>query len=118
YGPLLLDPEKVYNVQARLAELAGFKNPGEFWNQPPKDEQGQPVQPQPSPPPELQKAQMQIQADQQKAQAQGQITLQTKQAELEVQAQNDARDAEREERRFLMEQQLERERIAAEERKH
>jgi hypothetical protein len=119
YGQMLLDPEKVFNVQARLAELAGFKNPEEFWNKPPKDPQtGKAAQPQPSPPPELQKAQMQIQADMQKAQAEGQISIQTKQAELELQAANDARDAEREERRFLMEQQLERERIAAEERKH
>lgn len=30
----LLDPKKVYNVQARLAENAGFKNANEFWVDP------------------------------------------------------------------------------------
>jgi hypothetical protein len=112
-GPLLLDPDKIYNVQARLAELAGFKNPGEFWNNP----QGKQIPP-PGPPPQVMLEQMKGQTLMQIEQARGQQDMQKKQAELQLQATNDQRDAEREERRFLMQQDLEREKIAAEERKH
>jgi hypothetical protein len=119
FGPMLIDAEKIYNVQARLAELAGFKNPGDFWNAPPKDPQtGKVAQPQSGPPPELLKEQMKGQVTLQVEQARNEADLQKKRADLEVQAANDARDAEREERRFLMEQQLEQARIEAEERKH
>lgn len=117
-GSLLVDAEKVYNLQARMIELAGFKNPGEFINQPPKNPDGSVVQPQPGPNPELQKEELKGQITLQVESQRNQMTLQGKQAELEVQAQNDARDAEREERRFLMEQELERQRIQADERKH
>jgi hypothetical protein len=118
FGQVLIDAEKIYNVQARKAELAGFKNPNEFWNAPKKNPDGSIVMPPPQPPVELQMKQMDMQADAQKEQFKGQITIQSKRAELELQAQNDARDAEREERRFLMEQELERQRIAADDAKH
>lgn len=34
FGKQLMDAQKFYNVQARLAENAGFKNPQEFWVDP------------------------------------------------------------------------------------
>ncbi|HTH11897.1 MAG TPA: hypothetical protein VMA55_20185 [Acidovorax sp.] len=33
-GGKLVTPKNIYNAQARLAENAGFKNPGEFWTDP------------------------------------------------------------------------------------
>lgn len=119
FGQMLIDAEKIYNVQARLAELAGFKNPNDFWNAPPKDPQtGKVTQPQSGPPPELLKEQMKGQITLQVEGQRNQATLQSKQAELEVQAANDARDAERDRERFLMEQQLKREQMAFEDAKH
>jgi hypothetical protein len=118
FGPLLIDAEKIHNAHARLIELAGFKNPGDFINQPPKGPDGKVAQPQSGPPPQVLIEQAKQQGDMQREQFKGQITVQNKRAELELQAANDARDSEREERRFLMEQELERERLAAEERKH
>ena len=117
YAAILLDADKVRNVQARIVELAGFKNAGEFWAEA-KDEQGNVKQPPQQTPPQLQIEQMKLQADVQKEQARTQTTIQGKQAEMQVQAANDARDAEREERRM----QWERERVLmemeAQERKH
>jgi len=112
-GPLLLDADKVYNVQARLAELAGFKNPNDFWNNP-KGKRPPP----PGKPPEVQreeaKGQIAIALEDKRAQQ----DIAKKQADLQVQAANDARDAEREERRMAMEHEREVLRIAADERRH
>jgi hypothetical protein len=113
YATLLLDAEKIYNVQAKLAELSGQKNPDEFWNNP----QGKQPPP-PSPPPQLLIEQVKQQGDMQREQLKGQVTVQNKRAELELQAANDSRDGERDERRFLMQQELERERLAFDERRH
>jgi hypothetical protein len=113
YAPLLLDPDKVYNVQARLVEAGGFKNPEEFWRNP----KGQPLPP-PGPNPEVMKEQAKGQIQLQLAQQSAQQDIAKKQADLQVQAQNDARDAEREERRMQMEHALKLEQIAADERRH
>jgi hypothetical protein len=98
----LASPQKVYNTLSKLTRAAGFKDPGEFWDDPaqtpPKQEQ---------PPPEVMVEQMRQHGKQQSDQMNAQVTMQNKRAELELQAANDARDAEREERRFLMEQNLE-----------
>jgi hypothetical protein len=48
FAEKLINPKKIYNVQARLAENAGFKNPGEFWVDPdsiPPQPPKQPPQP-------------------------------------------------------------------------
>ena len=115
-GGLLLTPKNVYNLQARLAENAGFKNPGEFWTDP---GDGPPPAPQPPPPdPKLQIEQMRLQADAQKFQAEtalskememlkAQAKLQEIQANLELQAANDQRDGEREVMKAQMTAQLE-----------
>lgn len=77
FAPLLLDAEKIFNLEQKKAELAGFKDVTVFFNDP----KGKEPPPQP-PPPEIQKAQMQIQADQQKQQAQMQMDAQKQQAEM------------------------------------
>jgi hypothetical protein len=104
YAPLLITPKHIYNTQAKLVENAGFKNVGDFW-QDPGDKQVPP--PQPPPDPSIQIKQMELQADAQKFQATTQheqqklqMTAQAKQQEqnntLIVQQQNDERDAQRE----------------------
>lgn len=115
---LLLDAEKVYNVQARLAELAGFKNPGEFWNKPPKNPDGSVVQPPQQPPIELLLKDKELSADAQKFQAEtarlkeieelkAQVKLAETRGTLELQAANDQRDAEREMMKAERDAQLE-----------
>lgn len=56
YAKQLLSPKQVFNVQARLAENAGFKNPTEFWLDP---DSVPPAEPQPNPQVELEKAKLQ-----------------------------------------------------------
>ena len=56
FAAKLLSPQEVFNVQARLAENAGFKNPTEFW-QDPATVPDQP--PAPNPVAELEKAKLQ-----------------------------------------------------------
>jgi len=129
YAPILLDADKIRNVQARIVELAGFKNPDEFWSQA-KDEQGQVKQPPPpSPPLPLLIKQEELKADAQKFQAQTAIEDRRNQAEanfkaqleqikadakareielqLQLQAANDARDSEREALKATYEAELE-----------
>jgi hypothetical protein len=104
-GPMLVTPKNIYNVQAKMIEAAGFKNVGDFWQDPGDGPMPQP--PQAPPDPKLQIEQMKLQADAQKFQAQSmlekelemvkaQAKLQEVQANLELQASNDARDSERE----------------------
>lgn len=104
FGPLLITPKTIYNTHAKLVENAGFKNVGDFF-QDPGDKQVQP--PQPPPDPQLQIKQMELEAESQKFQAETQrqreadqrkadVELQGVQANLEIQAMNDARDSERE----------------------
>jgi hypothetical protein len=119
YGPQLVSAENVYNLNSRLAENAGFRNPGEFWTDP----KTVPPQP-PGPNPEMLKMQqqmqleqMKLQADAQKFQAESQLRIQEIQAQneakmaevranLELQAANDMRDGEREANNAAMQVQL------------
>jgi hypothetical protein len=64
----LVTLKNIYNVQTKLAELAGFKNPAFAWTDP---ESVEPQQPQPSP--EQQKLQAQMELEQRKAQQQAEI---------------------------------------------
>jgi hypothetical protein len=104
----LSDKTKVYNALKRLSQVAGFKDPNEFWTDP----STQPPQP-PAPDPEVMKeqakaqAQMQIEAG--KAQTtkeveamKAQLKLQELRGNLELQASNDQRDSEREMMRAQM----------------
>lgn len=109
----LASPPKVFNTLKRLAQLHGYKNPEEFWDNPAT----QPPKPQ-GPPPEVQaqmaKIQGQMQIEQAKLQGQmqaeqmrSQVQLQSTRAQLELQAANDARDAERERQKAETQAQLE-----------
>lgn len=83
YAKQLLSPKQVFNVQARLAENAGFKNPEEFWLDPdtvPEDDSPPP----PDPKVELEKAK--LQDSQQKAQAEMQLEMQKQDKELAFKA--------------------------------
>ena len=73
FGQLLIDPQKIYNTVAKMVELGGQKNVGDFIGDP----QGRPLQP-PGPPPQLA-------IEQAKMQQTGQI----KQMELQYKAQAD-----------------------------
>jgi hypothetical protein len=67
----LLTPEQMFNVRARIAENAGFKDPTEFYMDPESDEAQQIAAqtPPPPPPPEMLKLQADQQATQMKLQA-------------------------------------------------
>lgn len=54
---LLITPKNIYNLQAKVASLSGFKDPEQFWTRPP-DEFQPPEQP---PPPQVQAAQINAQ---------------------------------------------------------
>lgn len=83
YAAKLLSPKQVYNVQARLAENAGFKNPNEFWLDPDKV----PDAPPPPPDPNVMLEQAKLKDSQQKAQAEMQMDQQKQQTELQFKAQ-------------------------------
>ncbi len=113
-GKLLVKPKNVYHTLSKIVENAGFKNVGDFWQDP--GDQAIPDTP-PPPDPAIQVKQMELQADAQKFQAEtqqnmsleqlkAQAKLQEVQANLELQAANDARDAERETMKAQYEAQL------------
>jgi hypothetical protein len=102
FGQLLLKPKNIYNTVAKQVENAGFKNVGDFYQDP-----GEAQVPPAGPPPELALKQMELQADAQKFQAEtqrqreienlkAQAKLTETRGQLELQAANDQRDAERE----------------------
>jgi hypothetical protein len=88
FAAQLLSPSNVYNLQARLAENAGFLNPGEFWTDP---STVPPPQPQPSPDQlkaqqSMAELQFKAQQDQQKFQADIQMRMQVDQNRQEYEA--------------------------------
>lgn len=114
FGQLLISPKNVYNAQAKLVEHAGFKNVGDFF----QDPGDKPLPPPPQPPdPKVVIEQMRLAADAQKFQATSQqeqqieqlkaaAKLQETQAQLELQQANDERDAQRELMKAQYQQQL------------
>lgn len=101
-GSLLVKPKHVYNTVTKIVENAGFKNTGDFYDDP-----GDASTPQPGPPPEVVLKQAELQADAQKFQAEtqrlkeieelrAQAKLMETRGTLELQAANDQRDSERE----------------------
>lgn len=98
----LVDEQKIYNLQAKKAELAGFKNPEQFYNDP---KMLPPPQP-PPPPPEIQKAQMQIAADKEKAQAEMQMDGQKMQMEQQNKKEEMLMDFMLEKMKMVLELQL------------
>jgi hypothetical protein len=82
--------KNLYNVQRKIAALAGFKDPTFAWTDP----ESVPEPPPPGPPPEVQKQQMILQADQQKFQAQTGIDQQKQSVEMQDKAAARQHDAE------------------------
>lgn len=95
-GAQLVKPQHVHAVQARIAENAGFKNPGEFWSDP--NTEPPPQMPPPPPDPKIVTTQMQLQADQQKTAATMSVEQQKFQAQLAFDAQQAQLDRESKER--------------------
>lgn len=94
YAERLLNPKKIYNVQARLAETAGFKNPSEFWVDPDSLPPAQPKQALPDPKILLEQAKLQndvhkTQAEMQIEQQQGAMELEFKRKEAELNRQHE-----------------------------
>lgn len=117
----LSDLGKVYNTLKRLSQVAGFKDPNEFWTDP----STQPPKP-PAPDPEVMKEQAKLQGQMQIEAGKAQTTMQVEQlkaqlkmqelrANLELQASNDQRDAQREISRAQMEAQLKEQQLALDE---
>jgi hypothetical protein len=87
---LVVTPKNIYNLQAKKALLAGYKDPGAFWTDP-----GDKPPPQPGPPKELlveqerqkgkqQEQQMSMMAEQQKAQLDAQERVADRQSQITV----------------------------------
>jgi hypothetical protein len=102
----MVGPKQLYNTQAKLVELAGFKNIGDYWIDP--EQNPQPAK-QPQVPPEVQKEQMRIQAEGQKFQAEQQADQQKFMAETHISQQSQAAE-------FQQQQQLEAMKIQSAER--
>lgn len=85
YAKKLISPKQIYNVQARLAENAGFKNPNEFWLDPDKV----PDTPLPPPPidPKIMLEQAKLKDGQQKAMVEMQMEIQKQDKDLQFKAQ-------------------------------
>jgi hypothetical protein len=66
----LITPKNIYNLQARLVENAGFKNPGEFWTDPDTVQAPPPGPPPPDPKVMLEKEKLQQQQQKDVAQFQ------------------------------------------------
>jgi hypothetical protein len=78
-GGKLVTPKNIYNTQVRLAENAGFKNPGEFWTDP---GEGPMQMPPPAPDPKVMLEKEKLQQTQQKDVANFQLDQQKTAAEM------------------------------------
>ena len=90
FGQQLVTADNMFNLRQKMGEVSGFKDVSPFVSDPKNMPPPQP----PGPPPEIQKAQMQIEADQQKFQAQSQMDQQKMQQEGQLQIQKAQIDAE------------------------
>lgn len=89
FAQQLIDAKKIFNYEQKKIELMGFKDVATFLNDP----EGQPP-PQPQKPPEIQKAEMQIQADKEKFAAESQMKAVEMEQEGQLQMQKAQIDAE------------------------
>ncbi len=115
FAPQLINAKNVYNLQARLAENAGFKNPSEFWTDPETVPPPQPQQPPPDPRIMVEQAKLQQKA--QADQADMQLEIQKTQAEMQAEREQFMLklqfDAEQAERQRQHEKELEMMRLQA-----
>lgn len=113
-GLSIVDETKFYNsAKGFINDIGGIGEPSEFFNEPPKGPDGQPLPPQPKPDPEAMKAQAQIQQMQQKFQLDSQTSaakLQMQQAEaaakLQVMQQQGAQDAHIQAQKIVFDNQI------------
>lgn len=96
----MVGPKQLYNTQAKLVELAGFKNIGEFWLDP--EENPQPPQPEKLDP-LVQVEQMKQQSDIQKFQAQ--MQLEERKTQLEQQQQQHLNEVEAQRQTLIAQQE-------------
>ncbi|AMM23000.1 portal protein [Variovorax sp. PAMC 28711] len=124
-GEMFVTPEQIYKSQAKMIQLLGFKNVGDFIKDPgPQAQLPKPPPPQPDPTAmavaqlktqaDMKKAEFGMQQDAQKTAFQQRIEERRQENEATLQATNDARDAQREEAAAARAHELELARIAAE----
>lgn len=104
-GPMMVTPRQMYNTRAKMLELSGMRNVGDFYTDP---RDAKLPTPPPAPPPyqlivkqkelefEAQKLQFEAKANAQKLAIEHDAERQRQRDQNEVQQANDARDAERE----------------------
>jgi hypothetical protein len=114
----MIDSEKVYNGVKKFLNAAGIKNIDDFVNEPPRDEEGNIVEPEAPPSPEEQKMQAEMQmkaAELQAKQAEGQMKIQLarEEAAAKIELEREKAQAEMVMNQQRMEQELvlERERM-------
>ncbi|MBT2322533.1 hypothetical protein J7E62_09265 [Variovorax paradoxus] len=103
-GPMMVTPKQIYNTNAKMLDLSGFKNVGDYLTDP--GDVQLPQKPPEPPPPQVQVKQLELQAEAQRFQAE--TARETRRLELEdaraqraaeaqnaVQQANDERDAQR-----------------------
>jgi hypothetical protein len=124
FAPLLIDAQKIYNLEEKKANLAGFKDVTIFLNDPTDPQTGQVKQPPPQKPESVQVAEIKAQTDAQAVQVKSQMDMQAKgmdvqaeQAKMQMDQQREAAQAQAD---MVVEQQkaeltltLEREKLAA-----
>jgi hypothetical protein len=108
-GPMMVTPKQIYNTNAKMLDLSGFKNVGDYLTDP--GEAKLPEKPN-GPPPEVMIEQMRQQTAMQKIDREAQMKEREAQNAFTLQQQNDERDAERELRKAQYEYELELARIA------
>lgn len=115
YSQLMIQPQNIYNTAAKIVELMGQKNVGDFIGDP----KGKALPPSP-PPPQLQLEQAKMQMQGQMKQAELQQSMQAKQMELEYKARADQMEREMQAQveavRQQAQQQTDAQRMAMEER--
>jgi hypothetical protein len=103
FGGRIVTEQNFYNVQSRIAENAGFKNPAEFWTDPKNLPPPQPQQPPPDP--RVQVEQMRLQDGAQRFQAEQLAEQQKMQMDQQLQIATDQNRQEWEARQKAMEMQ-------------
>lgn len=122
-GEMFVTPEQLFNTQSKMIQLGGFKNVGDFLNDP-GPQAKLPSPPPPPPDPSITVAQIRAQAEEQKGQREAHLDAQRvafdqqlkdrdQQNQLALQSSNDARDAERERMKIESHERIEMQRIAA-----
>ncbi|PNG53186.1 hypothetical protein WDL1CHR_02092 [Variovorax sp. WDL1] len=120
-GPMMVTPKQIYNTNAKMLDLSGFKNVGDYLTDPgdaklPEKQEG--------PPPQVMVKQMELQAESQRFQAEtardmrkleleDQRATRAAEAQNAVQLANDERDAQRQREKDAADERIELAKIEA-----